>query len=61
VARTTYVAYAEWDGEWWAIDVPQVIGGASRARAFKDIEGAARRALALQVRCDSFDVVVVTP
>jgi predicted RNase H-like HicB family nuclease len=58
--RPTYKALCTREGNWWAIDVPEVPGVHSQAKRLDQAEAMARDALALmlEVPSDSFDVEV---
>lgn len=55
---TSYTARAERDGDWWAIDVPEVDGVFTQARRLDQIEAMARDVIALMLDVDpaSFDL-----
>ena len=58
--RTIYAVTATRAGDWWALEVPEVPGAASRARRLDQAEGAAREAIAvlLDVPADSVGVQI---
>jgi DNA-directed RNA polymerase specialized sigma24 family protein len=58
--RTTYEVRATRSGDWWAIDVPGLLGAHTQARRLDHVEHMAREviSLLLDIPEDSFDVRV---
>lgn len=58
--RRRYKALCTREGDWWAVDVPEVPGVHTQAKRLDHAEGMARDAIALmlEVPLDSFDVEI---